>query len=237
MAAYAFVVGDIACERCGEVWHDSAAFSWGLCCEGGFNAGLHYRVGDRVRWRSDFDSLPPAFTAFDGPSGMVNHGDPARLDVVVAVDSVTLEGEPCRGCGRQILPIVEVRNGAIDAVVAADVRDRRVQQAKAVEAELQSRSYPTVTWRHGVTDKSLAAVREFLADFELTKIDDIDTSDTDAGDQLARRRREIARALALGPSRFSRRALCHEIGVRSGSDPLLLELQLEALTDEGLGPQ
>lgn len=98
---------------------------------------MHYRVGDRVRWRSDFDSSPPAFTAFDVPDGMVNHGDPTRLDVIVVTDWVAADGEPCRGCGRQIVPMVGTRNGAIDYVAAVDVDDRRVLEAKEVEADLR----------------------------------------------------------------------------------------------------
>lgn len=46
-----------------------------------------------------------------------------------------------------------------------------------------------------MTEKSLAAVRKFLGDFEITAIEDTDLGDADAGVQLARRRQKIDRAL------------------------------------------
>lgn len=230
MPSYAFVLSDVACSTCGRVGEDSVtAIAWGLCGPQDPTIGICYRLGDQLQWRSDFDSEPPSFTAFQGPVAMVNHGDPAILNLLLIDAQADPAGTECLGCGSVNVAVVDVVSGSLESVIAVGAGDERVRAALEADSQL-ARSYPTVAWRHGVSDAWLLKLDRFLDQFDLAPA--IPQAPVDVPGLLERSRR-IDLALVEGVHRFSKRLVCHAVARQINSDPYLMQVRVERLFIRG----
>lgn len=222
MTNSAFVEATIRCEGCGASLGDSASIAWGLCGPTDFNAGASYRVGDLVEWRADLGALPVAYTAFSGPVAMVNHGDPATSDCWLLDAEHIADGDSlrCANCSADVVVLVQIRNGAIASAASCVTTDERVETARSLSVELNSVSYQTVTWNHGLTDRDLAEVDAFFGGVGLSEM----RADTSDGQVL--RNDAIDAALLESFTNFSRRLACHGAARWLNTDPYLVDRRL-----------
>ena len=221
---HSFLNSNISCHECTAVWDDVAFVNWGLAGPGEYTYGLRYRCGDLVRWRSDYDAGPEANVRFDSPVGVVNHGDPDVLDVVV-LDSRFWPGDDldvaeCRECGAELVPLIHVSRGAFVAAIAVSPTDERVAEAVATSKATEPRS--TVKWRHGVTKETLIPLDAFLDPFGLIPVQELRARGA-SDEALLNNWNQLDRVLLAGSQEFSNRLLYHAAAGRLNSDPLVVE--------------
>lgn len=228
-----FVESVVRCVVCGERVADSVVFAWGLCGPAG-NLAFRYNVGDTVRWRANTGQAPLAFTKFEGPLDMVNHGDPAIHDAWV-VDGLTVDQGhfcECSSCGAEVVVVVQVLDGVVQQTMALPMGDRRVVEGFDLMRRLDQTQYEVVEWDHGVTSAELEEVSEWLnLRGHLVDIPGVG-SDGISGEWIAaltQRQEAIRQALLDGNRKFPREILCHAIADIVGSDAEVLDYYLEQL--------
>lgn len=228
-----FVETVVSCDVCGEHVTDSVVFAWGLCGPSG-NLAFRYNVGDVVRWRAHVGQTPLAFTKFEGPLEMVNHGDPSIHDAWV-VDGLTVDdGQSlgCTSCGARVAVMVQVLGGVVHEAVALPIRDPRVVEGFDLMRRLDQTQYEVVDWDHGLNSDELQSASEWLNRREnlggITGIgpDGIDGARLDA---QAQRQEAIGQALMEGNGMFPREILCHAMADIVESDADVLDYYLEKL--------
>ena len=227
MGTCAFVDALISCPACDETYDDVAWIVWGLCGPPDYSHGPNYQLGDFVYWRSDIGAGSRGGVAFKGSVEMANHGSPSELDTWLLDQRCWPETGPvmCPACSHEFFVLVQVRGGAIVAVVTVDSSNEYARQAFESRRVIENTVYESVTWRHGASDEDLAPVREFLHPYHLGP-----TSPHQNVAAIDAAESAVAAALLDGyRENLSRRLLCHGVAELVMSDPNLVDRHLEKL--------
>lgn len=165
---------------------------------------------------------------------MVNHGDPDLDDVWILDGALWYEGpfHSCPSCNVEVATMTRLLHGAVSDAAALPLTDDRVLQGIDRARKLASTSYSTVPWHHGIFDRDLVSINEWLGRFEalkpLTSFELGDQSDS-LGEELNLRQEQISLALVEGNRKFSRRLVAHAVASLAEEDPDRLDWRLEEI--------